>query len=70
MNLKININFLEKYLAYLVNDFEYKRMTEKYKKIDVEYKRITENLKEYDLMADVDDQRFHHFRSTVNHDLS
>ncbi len=52
MNLKININFLEKYLAYLVNDFEYKRMTEK--------------LKEYDLMADVDDQRFHHFRSTVN----
>ena len=52
MKLKININFLEKYLAYLVNDFEYKRMTEK--------------LKEYDLMADVDDQRFHHFRSTVN----
>ena len=52
MNLKININFLEKYLAFLVNDFEYKRMTEK--------------LKEYDLMADVDDQRFHHFRSTVN----
>ena len=52
MNLKININFLEKYLAYLVNDFEYKRMTEK--------------LKEYDLMADVDDQRFHHFRSTVD----
>ena len=52
MNLKININFLEKYLAYLVNDFE--------------YKRITENLQEYDLMADVDDQRFHHFRSTVN----
>ena len=45
-------------------------MTEKYKKIDVEYKRITENLKEYDLMADVDDQRFHHFRSTVNHKLS
>ena len=52
MNLKININFLEKYLAYLVNDFEYKRMTEK--------------LKEYDLMADVDYQRFHHFRSTIN----
>ncbi len=52
MNLKININFLEKYLAYLVNDFE--------------YKRITEKLKEYDFMADVDDQRFHHFRSTVN----
>ena len=56
MNLKININFLEKYLAYLVNDFEYERMTDK--------------LKEYDLMADVDDQRFHHFRSTVNHKLS
>ena len=56
MKLKININFLEKYLAYLVNDFEYKRMTE--------------NLKEYDLMADVDDQRFHHFRLTVNHKLS
>jgi hypothetical protein len=52
MNLKININFLEKYLAYIANDFEYKRMTEK--------------LKEYDLMADVDDQRFHHFRSTIN----
>ena len=52
MNLKININFLEKFLANLVNDFEYKRMTEK--------------LKEFDLMADVDDQRFHHFRSTIN----
>ena len=49
MNLKININFLEKYLAYLVND--------------IEYKRIANKLKEYDLMADVDDQRFHHFRS-------
>ena len=53
MKLKININFIEKYLAYLVNDFEYKRMTEK--------------LKEYDLMADVDDQRFHHFRPTINY---
>ena len=49
MNLKININFLEKYLAYFVND--------------IEYKRITKKLKEYDLMAEVDDQRFHHFSS-------
>ena len=49
MNLKININFLEKYLANLVNDIEYKRTTEK--------------LKEYDLMADVDDQSAHHFCS-------
>ena len=47
MNLKININFLEKYLANLV--------------IDIEYKMITKKLKEYDLMADIDDQRFHHF---------
>ena len=49
MNLKININFLEKYLANFVND--------------IEYKRITKKLKEYDLMAYVDDQRFHHFCS-------
>ena len=49
MNLKINIHFLEKYFAYLIND--------------IEYKRITKKLKEYDLMADVDDQRFHHFYS-------
>ena len=49
MNLKININCLEKYFAYLIND--------------IEYKRITKKLKEYDLMADVDDQRFHHFYS-------
>jgi len=49
MNLKININFLEKYLAHFVND--------------IEYKRITKILEEYDLMADVDDQRFHHFCS-------
>ena len=49
MNLKININFLEKYLANLV--------------IDIEYKMITKKLKEYDLMADIDDQRFHHFCS-------
>ncbi len=49
MKLKININFLEKYFAYLIND--------------IEYKRITKKLKEYDLMADVDDQRFHHFYS-------
>ena len=47
MNLKININFLEKYLADFVND--------------IEYKRITEKLKEYDLMADVDDQIAHLF---------
>ena len=31
MNLKININFLEKYLAYLINDIEYKRITKKLK---------------------------------------
>ena len=49
MHLKININFLEKYLAKFVTD--------------IEYKRITKKLKEYDLMADVDDQRFHHFNS-------
>ena len=49
MKQKININFLEKYLANFVDD--------------IEYKRITEKLKEYDLMADVDDQRFHHFCS-------
>ena len=49
MKLKININFLEKYFAYLIND--------------IEFKRITKKLKEYDLMADVDDQRFHHFYS-------
>ena len=52
MNLKININFLEKYLAYLIND--------------IEYKWITKKLKEYDLMADVDDQIFHLFRWTIN----
>ena len=49
MNLKITINFLEKYLADFVND--------------IEYKTITKKLKKYDLMADVDDQRFHHFCS-------
>ena len=49
MSLKININFLEKYIADLVND--------------IEYKTITKKLKEYDLMAEVDDQRFHHFCS-------
>ena len=49
MKLKININFLEKYFAYLIND--------------IEYKRITKKLKEYDLMADADDQRFYHFYS-------
>ena len=49
MNLKMNINLLEKYLADFVNDNE--------------YKRISRKLKEYDLMADVDDQRFHHFCS-------
>ena len=49
MKLKININFLEKYIAHFVND--------------IEYKRITKKLKEYYLMADVDDQRFHHFCS-------
>ena len=49
MNLKININFLEKYLANLVND--------------IEYKKITKKLKEYNFMSDVDDQRSHHFCS-------
>ena len=49
MKLKININFLEKHIALFVND--------------IEYKRITKKLVGYDLMADVDDQRFHHFYS-------
>jgi hypothetical protein len=39
MKLEININFIEKYLAYLIND--------------IEYKRITKKLKKYDLLADV-----------------
>ena len=52
MHIKIKINYLEKYLANLVND--------------IEYKRITKKLKAYDLMADVDDQRFHHFCYSVN----
>ena len=49
MKLKTNINFLKKYIAHFVNDLE--------------YRRITKKLEEYDLMADVDDQRFHHFCS-------
>jgi len=49
MKIEIKINSLEKYLANLVND--------------IEYKRITEKLKEYDLIADVDDQSSHHFCS-------
>ena len=63
MKLKININSLEKYLADLVNHFEYKRITGKNKKLDSEYKRITEKLKADDLIADVDDQSSHHFCS-------
>tara|TARA_Y100000768_G_scaffold313342_1_gene248084 strand:+ start:512 stop:691 length:180 start_codon:yes stop_codon:yes gene_type:complete len=59
MNLKININFLEKYLANLVNDIKDKRIKTELN----EYERITKKLNEYDLMADVDDQRSHHFYS-------
>ena len=59
MKLKININFLEKYLANLVNDIQDKRITKDLN----EYERITKKLNEYDLMADVDDQRSHHFYS-------
>ena len=47
MMIEIKINSLEKYLANLIND--------------IKYKRITEKLKEYDLMAVVDDQSAHHF---------
>ncbi len=49
MHIEIKINSLEKYLADLVNHFE--------------YKRITDKLKEYDLMADLDVQSVHHFCS-------
>ena len=49
MHVEIKINSLEKYLANLVNE--------------IEYKRITDKLKEYVLMADVDDQSAHHFCS-------
>ena len=45
----MNINFLEQYLAYFVND--------------IEYKRIKRKLIKYDLIADVDDQSSHHFCS-------
>ena len=47
MKLKTNINFLEKYIAHCV--------------INIEYKSITKKLEKYDLVADVDDQRFLHF---------
>ena len=40
MHLKININFLEKYLANFVNDIEYKRITKKLK----EYVSIEKNI--------------------------
>ncbi len=49
MHIEIKINSLEKYLANLVNE--------------IEYERITDKLKEYDLMADVDDQSAHHLCS-------
>ena len=49
MHIEIKINSLEKYLANLVNE--------------IEFERITDKLKEYDLMADVDDQSAHHFCS-------
>ena len=49
MHIEIKINSLEKYLANLVNE--------------IEYKRVKHKLKEYDLMADVDDQSAHHFCS-------
>ena len=49
MSLEIKINFLEKYLSKLVND--------------IEYNRIKNKIKEYDLIADIDDQRSHHFYS-------
>ena len=47
MKIEIKINSLEKYVANLVHD--------------IEYKRIKEKLKEYDLIADIDDQRAHYF---------
>ena len=31
--------------------------------IEIEYKKVIKKLKENDLIADVDDQRFHHFTS-------
>ena len=34
MKLKININFLEKYIAHFVIDIEYKRITKKLEKYD------------------------------------
>ena len=30
---------------------------------EIEYKKVIRKLKKYDLIADVDDQRFHHFSS-------
>ena len=31
--------------------------------IEIEYKKVIKKLKKNDLIADVDDQRFHHFSS-------
>ena len=49
MKIEIKINSLEKYLANLIND--------------IKFKRITEKLKEYDLMLYVVNQRAYHFCS-------
>ncbi len=50
MKLKININFKEKKYSSFCNWYW---ISKNYKK----------KLEEYDLMADVDDQRFHYFYS-------
>ena len=49
MKIEIKINSLEKYLANLIND--------------IKFKRITEKLKKYDLILDIVNQRAYHFCS-------
>ena len=50
MKLSFNIKILENLIADFVND--------------ITYKRISNKLKKKDLIAEVDDQRSHHFYSS------
>ena len=47
--MSINIKILENYIANFVNN--------------IEYKRINQRLIKIDLIADIDDQRVHHFNT-------
>ena len=61
--MNCNMNLIEIRNKKVLNKIRYFSELISRVMIEIEYKKVIKKLRKYDLIADVDDQRFHHFSS-------